>query len=193
MENFNFFALASRMKYIRRWGLMKNTETEDVKQHSFDTAMIAHALAVINNRVFGGDADADRAAVLAMYHDISEIYTGDLPTPVKYNSDEINSAYKNIEENAKEKLLKKLPDSMADVYGEIFREETSGSYLARLVKAADKISAYIKCIEEKCAGNSEFKRAEKSVLSAIKALDMPEAEYFIEKFIPAYYLTLDEI
>ena len=191
METYNFFALAARMKYIHRWGLMKNTSAENVQQHSFDVAVISHALAVIGNTLFDKNYNADRIAVIAMYHDISEIFTGDLPTPVKYQNSEIISAFKDIEHAAKNKILKKLPENMRSTYKDIFDGE-SGEY-GKLVKAADKISAYIKCIEESSSGNSEFKSAETTLKASIEKMNMPEADYFMKHFVPAYYLTLDEI
>lgn len=191
METYNFYALASRMKYIHRWGLMKNTSDENVQQHSFDVAVIAHALAVIGNTVFGKNYNADHIAVIAMYHDISEIFTGDLPTPVKYQNPEIISAFKNIEHTAKENLLKKLPEDMRSTYKDIFDGEHGENGV--LVKAADKISAYIKCIEEAISGNKEFKNAEETLKKSIEKMNLPEADYFIKHFVPAYSLTLDEI
>ena len=191
METYNFFALAARMKYIHRWGLMKNTSDENVQQHSFDVAVISHALAVIGNTVFNKNYNADRIAVIAMYHDISEIFTGDLPTPVKYQNTEIITAFKDIEHAAKDKILEKLPESMRRTYKDIFDGENSAD--GKLVKAADKISAYIKCIEESISGNSEFKNAENTLKSSVEKMNLPEADYFMKHFVPAYYLTLDEI
>ena len=191
METYNFYALASRMKYIHRWGLMKNTLDENVQQHSFDVAVIAHALAVIGNSMFGKNYNADRIAVIAMYHDISEIFTGDLPTPVKYQNSEIISAFKDIEHAAKNKILEKLPEDMRSTYKDIFDGECGENGV--LVKAADKISAYIKCIEESKSGNGEFKNAEETLKKSVEKMNLPEADYFMKHFIPAYYLTLDEI
>ncbi len=192
MENkYNFFALAARMKYINRWGLMRNTQTENIGQHSLDTAIIAHGLAVINNTVFGGEISAEKAAVTAMFHDISEIITGDMPTPIKYYNADIINAYKEIEKSAINSILGKIPEEMREKYEQAFVCEDEE--IRKIVKAADKLSAYIKCIEEENAGNSEFKKAKESILKSIKEINLPEAEYFLEKFIPAFYLTLDEI
>jgi len=191
-KTYNFYALASRMKYINRWGLMRNTQTENVQQHSLEVALIAHGLAVIHNSIFGGNISPERVACIAMFHDISEIITGDMPTPVKYYNSDIISAYKEIENKAKEKLLAKLPDELQGAYRDIFFADDD-IYISKLIKAADKLSAYIKCIEEENAGNKEFVQAKMSLAEAIEKLNLPETEYFMEKFIPAYYLTLDEI
>lgn len=193
MKEYNFYALAARMKYINRWGLMRNTEKENVKEHSLDVAIIAHALAVINNTVFGGNVDAGRTALMAIYHDMSEIITGDMPTPVKYNNSGIISAYKEIEEEANRRLLDRLPEKMRPAYEDIFFPNETDEYIKKLVKAADKISAYIKCIEEESAGNKEFSQAKAATAAIIEKIDLPEVKYFMETFIPAYYLTLDEI
>lgn len=191
MKDKSFFAMASRMKYINRWGLMRNTSQENISQHSLEVSMIAHALAVINNEVFGGDISPEKTAVVAMYHDMSEIITGDMPTPVKYKNTQIISAYKEIEEAANNKLLEKLPDNMRGVYKKIlFSEDVK---VNKLVKAADKLSAYIKCIEEENAGNREFAKALVATEKALCKMACPEADYFIKHFIPAYKLTLDEI
>lgn len=192
MKNNSFYALALRMKYINRWGLMKNTQTENVAQHSLDTAIIAHALAVINNEIFGGNISPEKTAAAAMYHDISEIITGDMPTPVKYFNNDIVSVYKQIENGAKINLLTKLPVNLRNAYEKVFFFEDD-KYMSALIKGADKLSAYIKCIEEENSGNGEFKKAKKSTEAALKAMNLPEIDYFTEHFIPAFYLTLDEI
>ncbi len=191
MEN-NFFAMHSRMKYINRWALMRNTASENISQHSNDVAAIAHALAVIKNIRFGGELNAERAAFLGLYHDMPEIITGDMPTPVKYYSKEMRSEFLKVEEMACEKLLSMLPDDMRAYYESAFFPEQEDEYLWKLVKAADKISALIKCIEEKNAGNREFEKAYLSTESAIKAMGIPEADAFVEEFIPAFHLSLDE-
>lgn len=191
MNNKSFFAMASRMKYINRWGLMRNTVSENISQHSLEVSMIAHALAVINNRIFGGDISPEKTAVIALYHDMSEIITGDMPTPVKYKNTQIIEAYKDIEDAAKNKLLDRLPDDFKDVYKDILF--SGDEKINKLVKAADKLSAYIKCIEEENAGNREFVKALTATEKALSKMDCPEADYFIKNFIPAYRLTLDEI
>ena len=174
----HFYAMMSRMKNIYRWGLMRNTRRENLSEHSLETAQIAHALAIINNRRLGGAADPYKAALAAVYHDSTEIITGDMPTPIKYYNSEIKSAYKQIESAAGDSLIKLIfsPDP-----------ETK-----RLVKAADKLSALIKCIEELKMGNREFEVAEKTIREGIKKLNCPEADIFIEEFIPSFYLSLDE-
>ncbi len=188
-----FFAVISRMKYINRWALMRNTISENISEHSLETAFIAHALALIRNRRFGGSINAERCALLAMYHDATEIITGDLPTPVKYYNKEIRSVYGEIERNATEQLLSYLPDYLRDDYRGLLDDSgDEDKELWRLVKAADKISALIKCLEERRMGNDDFQSAEKATLAAIHALNLPEAEAFLEEFIPAYSLTLDE-
>ena len=186
-----FFAFVSRMKYINRWGLMRNTAQENLKEHSQSVAMLAHALGVINNLYFGGDANPDRLASLALYHDAEETITGDMPTTVKYFSQSLRDAFAEVETEAKETLLSMLPEEMAGVYrGLLYCTDPQEK---RLVKAADKICAYIKCIEEKKAGNTEFDRAAESTLESINALDIPEAEEFMKEFLDGYRLTLDEI
>ena len=191
MKENNFFAMVSRMKYINRWGLMRNTITENIAEHSLDVAIIAHSLATISNLYFGGNVDAQRVAVIAMFHDATEIITGDMPTPIKYYAKEIKEAYKDIEAQAAKQLIKGLPKEMEEVYEGILLPKDEDELL-RFVKAADKISAYIKCIEEKQMGNTDFAKAEKSTLEAVKAMNMKEADYFLNHFIEAYSLTVDE-
>lgn len=187
-----FFAVISRMKYINRWSLMRNTITENISEHSLEVAFIAHALAVMRNKRFGGNVNAERCALLAMYHDTTEIITGDLPTPVKYYNREIKTAYSEIEDNAKNQLLSYLPEDLRDEYEPLFAKTEQEAELWKLVKAADKISALIKCVEERQMGNVDFASAEKSTYNAIKALKVPEADMFLDEFMPSYQLTLDE-
>ena len=187
-----FFAIISRMKYINRWGLMRNTISENISEHSLETAFISHLLAVLRNTRHGGNVDAERCALLAMYHDVAEIITGDLPTPVKYYSKEIKNAYAIVEENAEKQLLSYLPDDIRDVYSDIIGHKEKDEELWKLIKAADKISALIKCTEELQMGNKDFEKAYTSTLSSIKALNVPEADEFLDEFMPAYSLTLDE-
>lgn len=188
----NFFAMHSRMKYINRWALMRNTAAENISEHSNDVAAIAHALAVIKNVRFGGTVNAERAAFLGLYHDMPEIITGDMPTPVKYHSREMRDEFLKVEEMACNKLISMLPDDMRAYYECAFFPKEEDEYLWRLVKAADKLSALIKCIEEKNAGNREFEKALQSTEKAIRKMSLPEAEAFLEEFIPAFYLSLDE-
>ena len=187
-----FFAVISRMKYINRWSLMRNTIPENISEHSIETAFIAHALALLRNKRFGGNINAERCAIIAIYHDVSEIITGDLPTPVKYYNKDIKSAYGEIENNALDQLLSYLPDDLKEEYRAVFFAGEEERELWTLVKAADKISAVIKCVEERRMGNSDFASAEKSTLEAIHRLNVPEAEVFLEEFMPSYNLTLDE-
>ena len=190
---YHFFALLSRMKNIDRWGLMRNTRRENLCEHSFETAVIAHALAVLRNTRFGGHVNADRAASLALFHDATEIFTGDLPTPVKYYNPKIRDAYREVEEVAQEKLLSFLPESLRGIYAPLLgRTEDSDRELLPLVHAADKLSALIKCVEEQRLGNREFSSAETALRRAVAEMRLPEADCFLEEFFPSYSLTLDE-
>ncbi|MCH4035065.1 MAG: 5'-deoxynucleotidase [Lachnospiraceae bacterium] len=192
-----FFATISRMKYINRWALMRNTREENLSEHALETAVIAHALCVIGNRRFGKDLDEKEAALIGMYHDASEIITGDMPTPVKYCNGEIRDAYKAVEEHAQDTLLARLPEDLRPDYEEIFQGTGTEKdrYLRRLVKAADKLSALIKCIEEEKSGNEEFKTAMESTKKAVDAMqeELPEVRVFCEEFLPPYGRTLDEL
>lgn len=186
-----FFALLARGRYIRRWGLMRSTNEENISEHSYMTALLAHSLAVIRRDVFGGEADPDRCAAVALFHDASEIITGDLPTPVKYANPEILDAYKKIEGLASERLGALLPEELRPAYEDVLGEGEGG--VRELVKAADKLAAYIKCVEELEAGNVEFRSAAKQTRAALDALGLPEIDYFIKTFMPAFGMTLDEI
>ncbi|MBQ6132622.1 MAG: 5'-deoxynucleotidase [Lachnospiraceae bacterium] len=192
MEN-NFFAMISRLKWIDRWALMKNATNENLSEHSLEVAMIAHALCVIGNKRLGKNLNGERAALIGMYHDATEIITGDMPTPVKYYNDEIRHVYKDIEKEAQRRLISLLPDDMKDEYDSIFSPGEELSYEKKLVKGADKLSAYIKCIEEEKAGNREFLSAEETTLRALKEMGLPEVDIFIEECIPGYRKTLDEL
>ncbi len=193
MKNYHFYAVMSRMKYIDRWSLMKNTRNENLSEHSLDTAMIAHALCIINNKCCSGNADADRAAVIALFHDCTEIITGDLPTPIKYSSKTLRKAYADIESEAADQLLSTLPGYMSDEMREILSpKDHTDEYTLRLVKAADKLSALIKCIEELQMGNNEFRKAKEECERNLKELDLPEVGIFIRDFLPSYSLSLDE-
>lgn len=192
MDNSTFFAFAFRMKYINRWGLMKNSRNETLTEHSAETAMLAHALAVIGNKLYNKSYNAEKIALFALYHDLSETVTGDLPTPVKYYSGELLNSYRALEKNAKDKLVEKLPAELRDEYADLVFENVSDTERV-LLKAADKLSALIKCIEEEKNGNTEFSKAKVSTLEALKKLDLSEVEYFIDKMLPAFYLTLDEL
>jgi len=191
MDN-NFFALISRMRYISRWGLMRNSLPENIQEHSHMVAVIAHALGVIRRDVYGIPCNPDQCASVALYHDASEILTGDLPTPIKYNNQEIMAAYHEIEDLASEKLLRMLPPELQASFEPIMIGEAARE-LHPIVKAADKLSAYIKCIEERKAGNNEFLSAEKQTRESLLQSDLPEVQYFMENFIPAFEKTLDEL
>ena len=188
----SFFAYIARMKYIGRWGLMRSTVPENIQEHSHMVAVLAHALAVIRREVYGGEIDPGQAAVLALYHDAPEILTGDLPTPVKYFNPEIRDAYKAVEAVSARRLLALLPPELQQVYAPLLGEDAGGE-LHAIVKAADKLSAYIKCVEELKAGNHEFKQAAEQTLEALKASPLPEVGYFMEHFLPGFSLTLDEL
>ena len=181
------------MKFIKRWSLMKSVNEENIAEHSTQVAHIAHALAIIKNKFFGGKLNADRIATLALYHESSEVITGDLPTPIKYYNPKIRTAYKEIEGAANQKLLSMLPEELREDYLPIIEHDTE-SYEYKLVKVADKISAYVKCVEELKSGNREFANAEMSLKADIDSyLDMPEVEYFCANFLEAFSLTLDEL
>ena len=188
----HFFAYISRMRFIQRWALMRNTAPENVQEHSHQVAVLAHALAVIRNEKFGGHLDPGAVAAAALYHDAPEILTGDLPTPIKYYNPDIRDAYKEVEQFSARKLLDMLPESLRPAFDPLLREDYDPE-LRRLVKAADKLSAYIKCVEELKAGNGEFRQAAEQTLEALKGYELPELDYFMEHFLPAFGLTLDEL
>ena len=189
--NHSFFAYIFRMRYIARWALMRNTRVENVEEHSYEVAVLAHALAVVGRDVFHKELDPDRAASAALFHDAPEIITGDMPTPVKYYNPEIKNAYRQVEAVAQDKLLSMLPPELVPAYEPLVRE--SDGEVRRYVKAADKLSAYIKCVEELKAGNAEFKKAAEQTLAALEEMGMEELDWFMEKFLPAFALTLDEL
>ncbi|MGN0530160.1 MAG: 5'-deoxynucleotidase [Eubacterium sp.] len=188
----NFFAMAGRMRLINRWSLMQNASQENIAEHSHSVAVIAHALCVIGNKKFGKSYNAERCALLALYHDTTEVITGDMPTPVKYYNDDIKSAYKSIENAAGSRLLDMLPEELKDEYSPLFNKEPADEELWKIVKAADKIDALIKCINETRLGNKEFEKALEAQKKIIADIDMDEVRYFEKEFLPAYYLTLDE-
>lgn len=195
--NYNFFALISRMKYIDRWALMRNTRQENLCEHSMEVAMIAHALCTIGNVRYGKHLDANKAALIGLYHDASEIITGDMPTPVKYFNSDLKHAYKEVEALADSKLLEKLPDDMRPIYEDIFipADTEEDKYIRKLVKAADKLSALIKCISEVNVGNIEFRTAKESTGKAVRGLyqELPEVLDFVNEFLSSYGNTLDEL
>lgn len=190
--SYNFFAYISRMRYIGRWSLMRNSLPENIQEHSHMVAVIAHALGIIRRDVFGVDCDPNEYAAAALYHDSSEILTGDLPTPIKYHSSQIRGAYQQVEELACQKLVATLPEALRASFEPLLIGETQ-QRCHDIVKAADKFSAYIKCIEERKAGNNEFLSAEKQCRKILEENPLPEVRYFLEHFIPAFELTLDEL
>lgn len=189
--NNQFYAVLARMKYISRWALMRNTRQESVHEHSFDVAVLAHALAELTNRRFGGAVDVGQCVLLAMYHDAPEIFTGDMPTPVKYDNEDIRRAYHQVERLSAEKLLAMLPEDLNEVYRPLLLSEEGGEE-ARIVKAADKLSALLKCVEELGQGNREFASARLTLEASVREMHLPAADCFLEEFLPAFELTLDE-
>ncbi len=187
----SFFAYISRMRYINRWGLMRSTVSENIQEHSHMVAVLAHALAVIRNEQYGGTIDPGRVALAALYHDAAEIFTGDLPTPVKYATPSILNAYREVEDTAAQRLLAMLPTTMQPAFETVLGE--TDPEILHLVKAADKLSAHIKCLEELKSGNVEFRAAAQQTLAALETCHLPELEYFRKEFLPAFSLTLDEL
>lgn len=192
-QGFEFFAMISRMKYIERWALMRNSISENISEHSLEVGILAHGLAVIGNRRFGKDYSEERAALLGLYHDATEILTGDMPTPVKYYNIHILDAFRQIEDNAARRLLSMLPEDMREDFRGIFFPKEGEEELWKLVKAADKLSALIKCIEEEKLGNGEFASAKKAIEEFLKQMALPEVEVFQKEFLPAYEISLDEL
>ncbi len=189
----HFFAFLSRMKLIQRWGLMRNTIPENIQEHSLQVALIAHALAVIKNKHFGGTVDPERTMALGVFHEVSEVITGDLATPIKYFNPEIKKAYGEIEEVAKKRLLSLLPEELHPDYKSYLFKEEKDTEGWQLVKAADKISAYLKCVEELKSGNKEFQQAERAIKKEIDKYHLPEVQHFMKEFVPSFSLTLDEL
>lgn len=187
----HFFAYISRMRCVKRWALMRNTEEENISEHSHMVAVLAHALAVIENRVYGGSVDADCAAVVALYHDATEILTGDMPTPIKYYNPDIRDAYRKVERVAEEKLLSMLPRDIRQEYVPVLQNRDDA--VRTIVKAADKLSAYIKCVEELKAGNLEFKKAAEQTRAALEAMHLPALDYFLLNCMDSFSKTLDEL
>ena len=186
-----FFAYMARLKLIRRWSLMRNTQPENDAEHSLQVAMIAHAIAVTARDRYHRDIDPEHVVTLAVYHDATEVLTGDLPTPVKYHSEALRGAYRTLEDQAAERLVAMLPEELRASFAPLFTEQDT--LARRIVKAADRISAYVKCLEEERAGNREFDAAAETVLASIRAIDLPEVQDFMETCVPAFTLTLDEL
>ncbi len=193
MKEYSFFAMMARMKYIERWALMRNSDRENISEHSMEVAMLAHGLGIISRECCGRKVDLDKLVLIGLYHDANEIITGDMPTPVKYHDSDILDAYKKVEEKANRKLLSLLPDYMQGYYEEILFPQEGDEELWRIVKAADKLSALIKCIEEKKAGNREFSTAFQTIEKTLREMEMEEVEIFLRDFMPAYDKTLDEL
>lgn len=194
MEQSNFYAMMSRMKYINRWGLMNNTKYENLSEHSLQVAMLAHCLVLIHNKRFNGSLNPERAGMLAIYHDSTEIITGDMPTPIKYFNSTIKDAYKDIENAAADRLCSLLPEDFRQDMEEIIKQSSEEDReLKKYVKAADRFSALIKCIEELRMGNEEFRQAKNAIEKSIAEMNMPEADVFAEEFLPAFSLSLDEM
>lgn len=195
--NNSFYAILFRQRYIKRWGLMRNTCDETLEEHAAETAMLAHALASIGNEILGIPANADRAVTLALFHDATEVYTGDLPTPVKYYSDEIRESYKRIEAEAATRICTTLPDKLKPVYESIFgaadTSDKNEAHLRELVKAADKLAAYIKCITEQRSGNHEFDAAARTIYKKLSETDCPELHWFMENLLEPFTVPLDEV
>ena len=189
----HFFAHLSRMKLINRWPLMRNVRTENVQEHSLQVAMVAHALALIRNKYFDGDLDPNQVATVAMFHDVSEVITGDLPTPVKYSNPIIRDEYKKIEKLAEQKLINMAPDEFREDYAKLIDHHHFDENIAFIVKAADVICAYLKTLEELSAGNKEFKLAKKRLDTMLKDYHSKEVDYFIKAYVPSFSLSLDEI
>ncbi|MGN0813628.1 MAG: 5'-deoxynucleotidase [Candidatus Coproplasma sp.] len=189
---YNFYAFMDRMKYIKRWSLMRSVREENIMEHSQQVAMLSHALAIITNKLYGGNLDVEKCVLYAVYHECSEVLTGDLPTPIKYFNNSIHGAYKSLEERACSKLLQMLPEEVEEGLEEYVLADTSSEEY-KIVKAADRLSAYIKCLEERRCGNTEFDKAKKSIEDDLHSRNLPAVEYFMENFIPAFNLTLDEL
>ncbi len=189
--NPSFYALIFRQKYIRRWGLMRNVHDENLAEHASEVAILTHALATIGNLYFGKHYDTNAAVTAALFHDVPEVFTGDLPTPIKYSSNVLRENYAGIEDGAVKNFLSHLPDEMKGLYEEAFT--CPDPELHTLVKAADKLAAYIKCVEEQKCGNSEFREAEKSTYRSLTAMKCPELDYFMREYLPAFSMTLDEM
>lgn len=192
MKHSHFFAYLTRMKFIRRWGLMRNHVPENIQEHTLQVAMIAHALCVLSNRRYGGDYDPAQAALLAMYHEVSEIFTGDMPTPVKYFNEDIRSVYKSIEKEAVKKLHGTLPEDLKEDYSALILQPEEDRHWP-LVKAADSLAAYLKCAEEKTAGNPEFDEAYLTIEQKLRESEIPAVADFLQTFAPSFALTLDEM
>lgn len=189
--NHHFFAYVSRLRYIRRWGLMRSVMPENDAEHSLQVAMIAHAIAIMGRDRYGRQVDPEHVLALGVYHDVSEVITGDMPTPVKYQTDELRRSYKDVERMANERLLSMLPEGLRPAYAPYLSVPADEE--RQILKAADSISAYLKCLEEKRAGNREFDAAGESIKAALEQIGLPEVQDFIREFVPSFELSLDEL
>lgn len=190
--SYDFFAFMDRMKYIKRWQLMRSVREENIMEHSQQTAFLTYTLAVISNKVFGGNVDAEKAASYAIFHECSEVLTGDLPTPIKYYNNNITGAYKSLEDKAVDKLLFAIPEELRENFAKVMKPDALSKEYA-LMKCADRLAAYIKCLEELRSGNNEFAKAKKSIEDDLHSRNLPEIEYFFTHFVPSFSLTLDEL
>lgn len=188
-----FFAMMARMKYIGRWALMRNAASENISEHSMEVAMLAHGLALLGKKRLGRQYVPERIALLGLYHDCTEIITGDMPTPVKYHDPQIREVYRRIEDGAARRMLAMLPEDLQEEYAAYLLPEAASPEEKRVVKAADKLSALVKCIEEEKAGNQEFHSAKAATWQALQNLHCAEADIFCEEFLPEYYKTIDEL
>lgn len=188
----HFFAFLARMRFIQRWGVMRNTQPENIQEHSLQTAIIAHGLALIGNRHFDRNYDAERVMALGVFHEVSEIITGDLPSPIKHRDPALHTAYSRLEDAARERIFAMLPDDLQPDYRPLLFGEDRAEHLA-LVKAADKLCSYLKCLEELKGGNSEFALARQTLEAEVDAIDLPEVQHFVEHYVPSFSLTLDEL
>lgn len=189
----NFFAMMSRMKLIERWSLMRNSSQENISEHSLEVSILAHGLAIIGNKYLDKDLNVEKAALIAIYHDATEIITGDMPTPIKYFNNDIQDAFKTVEDIMAKRILSMLPEEMRSSYESLFFVQEDDEYLWKIVKAADKLSALIKCIDERKAGNTEFISAEQSTLQILEEMDVEEVQIFMKEFLPPYEKNLDEL
>ena len=189
--NNSFYSLIFRQKYIKRWGLMRNISEENLSSHSFEVAILAQALAIIGNTYYNKEYNVDRICTIALFHDAEEVYTGDMPTPIKYFNDDMRDNYKKVELAAAKSLLSKLPPELQSTYEDILLNKDEEIH--KIVKAADKLAAYIKCIEEEKCGNIEFKTASKATKEALDKIDMPELKWFMDNILPSFFLTVDEM
>lgn len=188
-----FFAYLYRLRYIRRWSLMRNTQPENVAEHSYYVALLTHVLCEIRRRRFGGEVDTGAAVMLALFHDVEEVMTGDIPTPVKHHNRRLLHSLRDMEESARERLLEMVPEELLDAYRPLIGRDAPEPEIVRLVKAADKLAAFLKCTSELAAGNREFAVARRQLTGVVERLDLPEVQYFLERFAPAFEQTLDEI